>query len=285
MVEGRAAKVLAPELEELTDARIATRRAPGAGHRAQERAGALPRLVVTERRGRRRAVRFQQVGAQELAPLATEQAGVVEGVETAEGLTHQDHGAQRVRRRRLQTTRAVVETLGHILRLVHARVAAPSHGRKALGVQRAVDLRPHLVLVRLLEQLAPQRGLGHVGLGLELLAAAAPASLLHAVDGDRPRPAQRRQQDVLAQHAVLLAADEDLAGQHEDVCLAAVVHDELRHRRAAVLGDEQLAAGLGLVERDHRDQRSSLTAVEPHQGERGVAAPLGHGIEADPRSP
>src|SRR5712691_7879535 len=84
---------------------------------------------------------------------------------------------------------------------------------------------------------------------VEVLAALVPAALLHAVDRDVPRPAERRQEQVLAQHAVLLAPDQDLAGEEQHVGLPAVLRDELRHGGLGALDHGEGAARAALVQR------------------------------------
>ena len=75
---------------------------------------------------------------------------------------------------------------------------------------------------------------------------------------------------VLAQHAVLLAADQDLAGQQQHVGLAAVLRDQLGHAGLGALGHREGAAGPGLVEREDLERRGALRCpAEQPQHRRG----------------
>src|SRR4030095_17075223 len=106
---------------------------------------------------------------------------------------------------------------------------------------------PGLMLVGPLHQLRAEHGLSEASFALELLAPLVPAPLLHAVDADRAGPRQRGQQDVLAEHSVLLPAEQDLTGEEQHVNLAAVLDSELRHRGLGALRDDQRARLARLV--------------------------------------
>jgi hypothetical protein len=125
-------------------------------------------------------------------------------------------------------------------------------GRLACGSGHSL---PDLMLVGPLHQLRPEHGLGEASFALKLLAPLVPAPLLHAVHADRARPRQSGEQDVLAEHPVLLPAEQDLTGEEQHVNLAAVLDGELRHRGLGALRDDQRTRLPCLVERDHLERR------------------------------
>jgi hypothetical protein len=98
--------------------------------------------------------------------------------------------------------------------------------------------------------------------------------LLDAVDRQGQRSAPRRDQHVLEHDAVLLAAQQDLAREHEHVDRAAVLDRELGHRRIGPFGDEQLAAGPRLIERANRQRRRAAGSMEPEDREPTIGAAL-----------
>jgi hypothetical protein len=133
----------------------------------------------------------------------------------------------------------------------------------------AIHLGPHAPLVGAAQHLGAQSGRGKAALALELAPALVPAAGLHAVDAHRARPGQRRQQQVLAQHAVLLSSHQDLAGEEQRMRLAAIVHHEIRHARLVALGDGELAAPARLVKGGDLE-RHARAAVQPVDEELAV---------------
>ena len=121
-------------------------------------------------------------------------------------------------------------------------------------------------LLRLAQHLRAHARLHHARSALEVLATLVPAALLHAVHRDVPGSAERREQQILAQHPVLLATDQDLAGQQQDVSLAAVLRDQVGHAGLRALHHREGAASAGLVERQDLEGGGAFR-VPPDQPE------------------
>jgi hypothetical protein len=78
---------------------------------------------------------------------------------------------------------------------------------------------------------------------------------------------------------VLLAAQQDLAGEQQHVDGPAVVNHEARHRGLLTLSDGERAAAARLVECANGERRPSARGVEPKDREPTVRPPL---ADADP---
>ncbi len=85
-----------------------------------------------------------------------------------------------------------------------------------------------------------------------------------------------------AQHPVLLAADQDLAGQKQNVALAPVLDDELGHRRLVALADQERARLARLVERGDLERGRLILDGEPEDQEAPVDRRLAHAGGAHP---
>jgi hypothetical protein len=85
-------------------------------------------------------------------------------------------------------------------------------------------------------------------LGLILLAARRPAALLYAEGGDRHAPGFRGQHEAHGQHAILLAALDDVAGLDEHLFRAGIL--DLQLVDAAGLGNLHAPLGQGFLQRE-----------------------------------
>src|SRR5262249_10179535 len=120
-------------------------------------------------------------------------------------------------------------------------------------------------------------------LAVEIRPTGVPAPLLDAVDAEVPRATLRRQEDVFLEDAILLAADEDLAGEQQRVQLASIVDEQCAHARLRALRDGERALGTSFVKSSDVERRR-VGCVEPDYCEAAVTLGLAKAHIADEAS-
>ena len=232
----------------------------------------------------------QRVGVQQLLLVLAEGARVAEDVRADDAAVAGDDDADGLRAPALAEGAAVIgqrrARLGGVLHGLQV-AARGVHVELALIVPYAA---PDLLLRGARRGGGAHAQGGHRGLraeaGVHLIAAAigaaGPAAVLDAEHGQFDPAARAGQQNVLAQGAVLLAADQDFAGQQQHGRLARVPRDHDGHAAGALLGQPQRAGIEGLVQRLVVGGVERAGGLEREHGQAAVGV-AGHHVNAAQR--